>query len=105
MRGNSAMIGTVCNILEGKLCSIFTTRFKKPATKIRHEFSDKPRVGIILGTGLGDIVEELEVEADTRLQRYSALFDLDGDKPSRAIGMRAFSRRTRRGHGGPLSSL
>ena len=31
--------------------------------KIRGEFSKTPRVGIILGTGLGGIVEEIEVEA------------------------------------------
>jgi len=38
-------------------------KIQEASTKIRREFSDKPRVGIILGTGLGDIVEELEVEA------------------------------------------
>ncbi len=31
--------------------------------KIRGEFGKTPRVGIILGTGLGGIVEEIEVEA------------------------------------------
>lgn len=31
--------------------------------RIRRDFSQTPRVGIILGTGLGGIVEEIEVEA------------------------------------------
>ena len=30
---------------------------------IRRQFAQKPRVGIILGTGLGGIVEEIEIEA------------------------------------------
>ena len=38
-------------------------KIQAASAKIRSEFSTVPRVGIILGTGLGGIVEEIEVEA------------------------------------------
>ena len=38
-------------------------KIQDAATKIRGEFSDRPRVGIILGTGLGGLVEDIDVEA------------------------------------------
>ena len=79
-------------------------KIQEACSKIRHEFSDKPKVGIILGTGLGDIVEELDVEAAIDYQ------DIPHFLTSTATSHRGrlvcgVCRRTRRGHGGPLSSL
>ncbi|MGB7327689.1 MAG: purine-nucleoside phosphorylase [Rubripirellula sp.] len=38
-------------------------KIQEAAASIRQQFSTVPKVGIILGTGLGNIVEEIEIEA------------------------------------------
>ena len=38
-------------------------KIQDAAAKIRGEFAETPRVGIILGTGLGGLVEDIDVEA------------------------------------------
>jgi purine-nucleoside phosphorylase len=63
-------------------------QMKAAADAIRGKWDKRPRAGIILGTGLGSLVENIEVEAALDYERHSPLSPIDRHQPRRPTRLR-----------------
>ena len=63
-------------------------QIEEAVAAIRDQWNRRPRVGIILGTGIGPLAEEIETEASIDYEHDSALSALHGHGPSRPAGLR-----------------
>ena len=71
-------------------------QIEQAATAISAVWKETPHAGIILGTGLGGLVEEMEIAAIDRLRRHSKFPKVDRHEPSRPAGLRPTRRRAGR---------
>ena len=62
---------------------------------LRTRWPHEARVGIILGTGLGSVAEQIQRAGQDRLRLDPALPAFDGDQPYRPAGVRPARRRDR----------
>ena len=80
-------------------------QIQEAARAIGARWSGRPRAGIILGTGLGGLVEDIAGRGGDPLRRRTALPAADRDDACRPAGVRPAGRQERHRDGGALPLL
>ena len=77
-------------------------KIEEATAAIRRAWNRTPHAGIILGTGLGNLVERIEIEAALEYDSIPHFANSTSRRPSRADGLRPAPRASRGGDGGPV---